>query len=291
MWCLGSGNNPSTCQATNFLGCTIATTCPCNVYSDCSSCVNAGPDCGWCMGNSSCVKTNGGGCALPPLTTCPCSFQTNCQQCNADFQGCLWCEATATCISGTNTSSCPIPHEGHSCSQYCAEQGSSCDDCNNVPGCGWCRQTHTCVDITVSPCMYVHDCPNCGTLGMCSSCLATEGCVWCTNTETCESIGSSACLVAHSCNSYCGLFTDCHNCGRKKGCGWCEDSNTCVDASSSTCLLVHSCTSTNQNCGGFDGGSFVGGMFLVIGIIALSVGGYIFYRWRVGKRVTYTELR
>jgi len=43
--------------------------------------------------------------------------------------------------------------------------------------------------------------------------------------------------------------------------------------------------------GGFDGGAFVGGMFLVIGLIVLGVLAFIIYRWKTGKKILYTELR
>lgn len=42
-----------------------------------------------------------------------------------------------------------------------------------------------------------------------------------------------------------------------------------------------------DNCG-FNGGAFVGGMFLMGGIILLGIIGYAFYRWRTGNRIQYT---
>jgi hypothetical protein len=72
------------------------------------------------------------------------------------------------------------------------------------------------------------------------------------------------------------------------GCGWCEASSACVDSDKSSCLLAHSC-SDNGKCG-FDGGAFVGGMFLGIGLVAIGVGGYLFYRWKMGNKPAYSEL-
>jgi len=43
--------------------------------------------------------------------------------------------------------------------------------------------------------------------------------------------------------------------------------------------------------GGFDGGSYVGGMFTVIGLIVVAGAAYLFYRWKTGKKILYTELR
>jgi len=53
---------------------------------------------------------------------------------------------------------------------------------------------------------------------------------------------------------------------------------------------MHTCGPQNNQCG-FDGGAFVGGMFLVIGIVLLAVGGWMFYRWKTGKKILYTELK
>jgi len=41
----------------------------------------------------------------------------------------------------------------------------------------------------------------------------------------------------------------------------------------------------------FDGGAFVGGMFLGIGLVAIGIGAFLFYRWKVGKKATYSELK
>jgi len=69
-----------------------------------------------------------------------------------------------------------------------------------------------------------------------------------------------------------------------------------VDKSKGKCdtLIAHSCDPTPisppQKCG-FDGGSFVGGMFLVIGVIVVGGVAYLFYRWKTGRKILYTELR
>jgi uncharacterized membrane protein YidH (DUF202 family) len=44
--------------------------------------------------------------------------------------------------------------------------------------------------------------------------------------------------------------------------------------------------------GSFDAGSFVGGMFLVIGVLVVVAAAYIFYRWRTqNRRIAYSELK
>jgi hypothetical protein len=40
----------------------------------------------------------------------------------------------------------------------------------------------------------------------------------------------------------------------------------------------------------FDGGAFVGGMFLGIGLVAIGIGAFLFYRWKMGSRPGYSEL-
>jgi len=54
-------------------------------------------------------------------------------------------------------------------------------------------------------------------------------------------------------------------------------------------MLAHTCDGKEKSCG-FDGGAFVGGMFLVIGLIAVGGGGYAFYRHRNGKKLSYNTL-
>jgi len=86
----------------------------------------------------------------------------------------------------------------------------------------------------------------------------------------------------------------CKSCRSHEGCNWCEDSKVCVDADKPTsCFLAHTCSDTPSNNGkcGFDGGAFVGGMFLVIGLAILGGGAFAFYRYKSGKSLSYNELK
>jgi len=59
------------------------------------------------------------------------------------------------------------------------------------------------------------------------------------------------------------------------------------------CFYTHTCSKKDlkvPGCG-FNGGAFVGGMFLVIGIIVLIAGIYFFYRWKTGRKFDYRELK
>jgi len=57
-------------------------------------------------------------------------------------------------------------------------------------------------------------------------------------------------------------------------------------------MIAHQCQGTQAAGGkcGFDGGAFVGGMFLVIGIAILGGGGFAFYKYRTGKAASYNQL-
>jgi len=115
---------------------------------------------------------------------------------------------------------------------------------------------------------------------------------WCGDKQQCSPSGTE-CLLSHNCPNYCGTFSNCGDCSQAMGCGWCDDTGVCADVSESTCFFAHTCTSTkheSKKCG-FNGGAFVGGMFFVIGLVVLGVGGYLFYRWRSGRKFDYRELK
>jgi hypothetical protein len=54
-------------------------------------------------------------------------------------------------------------------------------------------------------------------------------------------------------------------------------------------MFAHSCSDSNGKCG-FDGGAFVGGMFLGLGLCAIGIGGFLFYRFKMNKKPGYSEL-
>jgi len=93
--------------------------------------------------------------------------------------------------------------------------------------------------------------------------------------------------------SYCNGLTEagCSSCNSHTGCAWCEDSKTCIDLDESAgCFVAHTCENPGGKKCGFDGGAFVGGMFLVIGLAILGGGGYAFYKYRTGKSSSYNQL-
>lgn len=288
-WCA----NTTSCYAMGqVIGCPYAKSCPCNIYPDCSSCViQSMGDCSWCGQDQTCRKLNDPTCLLP-AHTCPCSDNPDCQACSAT-NGCHWCASTATCVR-TSQSECPIPHTG--CDSYCKVNGSAgCSACVNLRGCGWCSDTAECRDVDVAACQMTPTCANCGGYSYCSACSNDPGCNWCSNTKSCQPVRSVNCLVPHTCDNYCALqSSSCTACLSTPGCGWCDDSSTCVSSDTATCFLSHTCASQTvvvSKKGGFNAASFVGGMFLVIGILALALVAFFIYRWKVNQRANYTELK
>jgi len=93
------------------------------------------------------------------------------------------------------------------------------------------------------------------------------------------------------CSSVCSLSSkDCDTCTRQAGCAWCDSKKKCVgfDTTDASCnLLTHSCPGQGKS---FSGASFVGGMFLVIGIGLLVGAGFFAFRFFQKRQSNYTEV-
>jgi len=290
-WCASA--NQCRPLGVNPDNCLIAHSCPCSTYTNCGECL-VDKSCSWCAqpgGGGNCIRPTDPCQGNPYNQTCPCDNNFDCQSCRAQ-PGCKWCNNPGYC-SGVDANNCSI---SLSCSQFCNNAASGCQACNNVNGCAWCDSNKQCVDPSVSTCLFTHTCDDCSHYSYCDTCVDNQDCLWCEDTGSCQTRKNSPCkFIAHSCAGYCAQFSTCSDCSGTKGCAWCEDSSKCADASSANCLIAHTCTSTPLNppsptCG-FDAGSFVGGMFLIIGLIVIAVGAYVFYRWRTGKKIAYTELK
>lgn len=282
-WC-GSGKG---CRewGKGTIGCSPVQACPCDVFSTCSDCVKD-PGCFWCGGANATCMNSGAACPMP-AHTCPCSDNTDCHSCLEDnAQGCAWCETESGGVCQNDAgATCAI---ALNCNAFCSTMGKSCSSCNELAGCGWCAGNDQCVDVSSGACTgpLQHSCPNCAAHHYCDPCL-DEGCVWCESGECRDKSNLDGCFIQHTCDSYCNNMKDCSSCNQANGCGWCEDTKQCVDADKANCMFAHSCA--EEKCG-FDGGAFVGGMFLGIGLCAIGLGGYIFYRYRMAKKPGYSEL-
>jgi len=281
-WC----SNTDSCKNIGFTGCPVTHNCPCDIYSTCSDCVND-LTCKWCPNDGTCLvnvpeSVCSSGNSDNFTTGCACSESKDCPTCRNNF-GCNWC------ADGSCSDTCPGPI-AFSCSLWCASVGPTCPECLAVTGCGWCKQTQSCLDPSTSSCLLAHTCPTCPVRTFCDTCLQDENCVWCSQQKSCE-IKGTACLMAHTCESYCNGITSCDACNQLQGCVWCGDSKICADVSTATCFFAHTCVPDNGSSCGFNGGAFVGGMFLVIVLAGILGAGWAFYQWRSGARVHYTELK
>jgi len=280
-WC----SDTKTCNA---LGSPCSTgwteTCPCDVYQTCSSCQDDAT-CMWCGSSMSCMKTTDN-CVMP-AHTCPCTSNTDCFSCKTDYK-CNWCDVTSSCMAiGNSTSGCAF---SHTCNGFCS-QYTSCDDCQTQNGCAWCGKLNTCVQAETATCLIAHTCPDCVAHRLCGPCSDTGVCIWCSSTQLCMPVGTD-CTIADSCEAYCNAASSCQMCAKQVGCGWCADTASCEDMEVTGCLITHTCGAPiyPSSCG-FDGGAFVGGMFLVIGVVGLLIGIYVFYRWKTGRHISYSELK
>jgi len=74
------------------------------------------------------------------------------------------------------------------------------------------------------------------------------------------------------------------------GCGWCQTSGTCNDVASDNSGCTYSPICGLPECK-FAGGTFVGGMFLILGVVLLAGGAIWLYKWKNSKQVMYSELK
>jgi len=279
---------------------TPAQSCACNVYSSCDQCL-LGSNCHWCQADTACrdlTATCTSGPSYNKTVGCQCNTNGDCPSCQNGFN-CQWCQNSGKCQALGDTTQC-APSTG--CSAYCAQNGNgSCFNCNNINGCGWCPATQSCADVDSSNCLLMHTCDTCPEHNYCEPCSDDQNCFWCEDGQgSCKkkNSGAACTMPTHTCEDYCNLLTPqgCGACNNRKGCGWCNARKTCMDYESGSCgeMWLHTCAPTPinpaQKCA-FDGGAFVGGMFLVIGLIVLGAIAYIVYRWKTGRKILYTELR
>eukprot|EP01119_Soliformovum_irregulare_P005559 TRINITY_DN17301_c0_g1_i1.p1 TRINITY_DN17301_c0_g1~~TRINITY_DN17301_c0_g1_i1.p1 ORF type:complete len:406 (-),score=12.90 TRINITY_DN17301_c0_g1_i1:8-1159(-) len=291
-WC-GQPNATARCAKRNTPGCPVKPNCPCEDYNN---------DCEGCLQDVTCNFCGDGTCKIATANdatckdTCPCSNNADCDSCRSQ-PGCGWCSTSGSCVELAGNT-CPLMTT--SCNVYCNKTGyGSCDKCTATPGCSWCDDSATCLDSRVqSSCFLTHQCPPSCDHKYCDPCL-DAGCVWCGSSKQCMSKqmalkNNSGCMAAHSCPSYCQGYSDCGSCNGVLGCAWCGSSNQCIDKDKTTdCLLTLTCDAIpiDPTCPSFSGKSFVGGMFLIIGLMVVGVAAFAFYRWYTGKKILYTELR
>jgi len=236
------------------LDCHPTTTCQCAQYGTCGDCLSHGSTlCAWCPERGLCspITQNTTGCATD---RCPCNKYHSCQTCKADA-GCDWCiDAFQPQCTSVDNSTCL--RRATSCEKFC-EEAQDCTSCmSRSVDCGWCSSMQKCIDIDVVGCDagVAHTCPTdpklCNVRKTCEACTGIPGdpCAWCPSTQECIDVNFQESKCAAE-----GRIMEFYKCSRP-----------------------------------FAAGAFVGGMFLVIGVLVLAVVGYFVWIRVRGRRANYS---
>jgi len=267
------------------------------------------PSCGWCAATRSCVNGTMTGPNDPDRCFISWTFgdPNRCPNCAAKTGSCIACQSTPDCIAcagdnqkcidrGTFDQNCVFKLPGVClCGMH-----ENCRDCqtDTSNSCYWCEEkgvclAHgasappTCIKLDVQP---PTPCPACDSINSCQTCSQTSGCGWCN--AQCQPVTTCNALKAEileNCDADCKTMLGCEPCLLRTGCSWCSNRNTCEGKD-----IVHlgpSCTEATDcpRPSSFDGPSFIGGMFLVIGLVLLVGGSVLLYRF-YRRRVTYTAV-
>jgi len=252
-----------------------------------------------------------------PLDNCSNLTTEGCFSC-LSMPGCGWCAPTLSCHTGNFSA----PTDDTVCIQEwfgaggtmlggaCPEMNcpgySNCVSCLKEKSCGWCEPSNN----GPSSCMALgQTCPGganvdqscpCQEYNSCEDCVDDGDCVFCISSHSCQTID----VTNGNCknddpndqltnNCPCTAWTDCDTCNGAEGCGWCDGKNAsqnCVDIQSTTCQLAHTCHEPCSSSHHFNAGSFVGGMFVMLGAIVLIAGAYFLYSHWVSRRTEYQQV-
>jgi len=255
----------------------------CTEYPDCESCALSGPACGWCSATQLCLAGNatgptGGKCIHSwEYSQCrECEKNTDCRSCGRYENECFWCKEKRSCLH--------IGHIGCYPADSCpCEDYTACHSCSNTGSCTWCGDQELCIESTnkTYQCTREDQCL-CEVNPTCGACMGDPTCGWCDSSKSCVHKMGTACGLSQSCEFSCSRAAhSCEVCAKVAGCGWCPAHQTCMDINTlrSVCAVTTQCPVAPVPCPKkFDGGSFVGGMFLSIGIGILGLAGFVFYR-------------
>jgi len=282
----------------SFVVSTLAQTCA-DYKENCNEC-SSQPGCGFCYATQLCLSgtekgPESGNCLLgwmfngTQCTNCP--AVTNCGACNSQPQ-CGWCPAERICISTSPSSNATCLIDEHcSCNKYL-----DCYSCIEEYGCSWCSAYQTCENIRYTTCSFLtHTCPACSNYSTCTECQIQPNCVWCVAgaSQSCQPpTNCSSSQTTFTCDQDCQRWTSCSQCTRQTDCGWCNAKQICAgfDSTDPVCgygSLVQFCPDQTPS---FSATSFVGGMFLVIGLGLVAFAFFFAYRYYKKRQTNYTEV-
>lgn len=228
----------------------------------------------------------------------------NCAGC-LQLPNCTYCGVNNRCMptSLANNQTCPkIASLQNNATGGCSDcyQNSDCGSCLEDDECGWCGLSQTChmgdnsgpIDSsTCSKAWQYQACSDCESYDQCSDCFMDDACSWlnCGGQYSCQNFSpnfNSSCLIAQRCP--CNSHGDCVSCQSDSACAWCGDNSTCVEISANApcrVTLFGHCPRT-----GFSAGSFVGGMFLGAGLLAIAAFVALYFYRRRRSQATYESL-
>eukprot|EP01102_Stenamoeba_stenopodia_P006810 TRINITY_DN18_c0_g2_i1.p1 TRINITY_DN18_c0_g2~~TRINITY_DN18_c0_g2_i1.p1 ORF type:complete len:270 (-),score=36.19 TRINITY_DN18_c0_g2_i1:83-892(-) len=239
----------------------------------------------------------------PEVKATACFQALNCVDC-LQLPNCSYCGVNNRCMLTTsaNNQTCPkIASLQSNDTGGCSEcyKSTDCSTCLDDDACGWCGLSQTChmgdnsgpIDSSsCSKAWQYQSCSDCQSYDQCSDCFSDDACSWlnCGGTYTCQDFNpnfNSSCLIAQRCP--CNTHTDCVSCQSDSVCAWCGDNSTCVEISANAPCRVTLFGHCPQK--GFSAGSFVGGMFLGAGLLAIAAFVAL-YLYRRRKAHSYESL-
>ena len=187
---------------------------------------------------------------------------------------------SSQCVNGLTHRMC------RSCQQH-----SSCLACQNDPqSCFWCPGEQLCL-----PHDSGNSCNGLATLpsrcldcslysDSCNTCQAQPDCKYCLSSSSCVAAAGLCSQPVQTCRDQCAKIFTCEGCLKKVDCRW--DGGVCGGRP----LGMPHQYSCPRDQAGFDAGSFVGGIFLVLGLALVAAVIYFVVQWYQRAHGTHSSL-
>ncbi len=171
------------------------------------------------------------------------------------------------------------------------QQHSSCLACQNDPtSCFWCPGEQLCLphdsgDTCKGMATLPSRCLDCSLYtGSCTTCQAQPDCDWCLTTNACITNTAPCAQKAETCREQCAQAFTCEGCLKMLDCRW--DGGVCGQRGVGQPHQIR-CPGYQT---GFDAASFVGGIFLVLGLALVGAVIYFVVQWYQRAHGTHSSL-